>query len=71
MSKTVSYLKQKIRRCTNPFYKKNLQKVLDHVLKLEEIIKDNFDYSNILGVYFKYDSPVMKEEIKEVLCNEN
>lgn len=36
MSGTTSYLKHKIRHCKDPLKKKNLQKTLDYVLRLEE-----------------------------------
>lgn len=34
--------------------------------ELKQIIKENFDVNRV-GVYFKYDAPVMEEEIKKVL----
>lgn len=38
------------------------------VKKLEKVIKENFD-CNEQGVFFKYDGPVMEDEIEEVLKN--
>lgn len=44
--------------------------VMQYIEKLEEIIKENFGYSEDAlyeKVYFKWTGPVMAKEIKEVL----
>ena len=52
-------------------WNKNGGKLLMENIKLQKIIEENFGYNeNTKECFFKYNAPVMEEEIKEVLEDE-